>query len=766
MFITIKPSFLLLLGCLFTFQIFAQSWETEVEEIQEIFESFVIGEFYQGEYLISGKNHTLRLDGSGNILGLGEGVPNRKKFVFQDKIYSFSTEASIFEEGNAIDVTIHDKQGQILELFEIASSAAVLRAVILSDSTIAMLNYYSSSRRNYLEKYSSNGTLLKRVLLSETGTNPRNMIVTKDGRLITFDSSNFGQISSFDSNLNRQWILSNQTFEGRVHAVTSDEAGNIYFAASTGDFLDQNYRLGTINKIGELQRVVSIPGYKPEDSLYSLWISDIAIQDNSIAILFSSPETNEDLVVTCFDKDLNEKHTFTKNNGGFSSNIVPNNVGGYVFGFGLSNDPTNLSYRTNKTAVFYSLDSLCRISSTTNTLIGSVFHDINGNSTKDSTEVGLSNIELLHLADSTIYYTDENGHFEIENLSGEGTVQLLNIAPFWMTDSMTYTINSTMTTNIPLQCNSLKDAVFTKQLDCKSTEIVLDATNSDLMDANYLWNTGATTSSISVNQASTYEATVSTTNEYCVLTSVITFDVLEQANDLEIIKQNELCSGQSTILTATSGFQNYLWNTGDTTRSIQINDAGIYSVEASRSDSCIYVEALEVEIAESPKVEVLIWPTCSENDNTYFLSILKDTTQLWLVNQDTISQDDVDDIYTFVVPIGENLILRILDIQTGCDNYKFFISPSCNNSENRTPFQHTKTLVYPNPFKNSFTLQRPAIEEGNILCFDTGGNLIIEQKWTEGYQKTIDLKGFPSGIYWYRILSPRGITQGKIIKLE
>ncbi len=96
----------------------------------------------------------------------------------------------------------------------------------------------------------------------------------------------------------------------------------------------------------------------------------------------------------------------------------------------------------------------------------------------------------------------------------------------------------------------------------------------------YLWNTGDTTQVVSLVAAGVYNVTV-TSAEGCTAVSspvVIVVDPI-QIPEIAALGDTVFCAGGSVILTA-SNATSYLWNTGETTQSIEASDSGPYSVTA------------------------------------------------------------------------------------------------------------------------------------------------------------------------------------------
>ncbi len=114
---------------------------------------------------------------------------------------------------------------------------------------------------------------------------------------------------------------------------------------------------------------------------------------------------------------------------------------------------------------------------------------------------------------------------------------------------------------------------------CSGGYTTLTATGGD----SYQWSTGATTASINVNIAGNYSVTASTSNG-CSGSASVTV-IQNEASNVIISGSTVICSGIGTSLTASSG-TDYLWSTGETTQSINVNNPGSYSVTVTNNNGC------------------------------------------------------------------------------------------------------------------------------------------------------------------------------------
>lgn len=87
---------------------------------------------------------------------------------------------------------------------------------------------------------------------------------------------------------------------------------------------------------------------------------------------------------------------------------------------------------------------------------------------------------------------------------------------------------------------------------------------------------------------------------------------------------DELCEGSTAVISVPSGFENYLWNNGDTTRNITVSQGGVYYVTAANAMGCEgssdTLILLQRPVPNKPVIEVVgNNPTCANEEVILFV---------------------------------------------------------------------------------------------------------------------------------------------------
>jgi len=122
----------------------------------------------------------------------------------------------------------------------------------------------------------------------------------------------------------------------------------------------------------------------------------------------------------------------------------------------------------------------------------------------------------------------------------------------------------------------------------------------------YRWSTGETTPIIEVDKAGNYTLYV-TSFQGCVDSSSIDIQFEDEELYLEILGGNKLCYGGELTLSANQDYNSYLWNTDETSKSIEINKTGRYILTVETIKGCTISDT--IDITYHPKVQAQLKPT-------------------------------------------------------------------------------------------------------------------------------------------------------------
>ncbi len=116
-----------------------------------------------------------------------------------------------------------------------------------------------------------------------------------------------------------------------------------------------------------------------------------------------------------------------------------------------------------------------------------------------------------------------------------------------------------------------------------------------------IWNGTDTAFTFTTNEPGLVNVFVVDSNN-CVGESSVNITIAEEL-DVSIAGITEICSGESTTLTTDPIFPSYLWNTGETTAEINIEEAGIYFVTVDDGQGCFGFDTVEVVVNPLPTGE-------------------------------------------------------------------------------------------------------------------------------------------------------------------
>jgi spore coat protein CotH len=287
-------------------------------------------------------------------------------------------------------------------------------------------------------------------------------------------------------------------------------------------------------------------------------------------------------------------------------------------------------------------------------------------------------------------------------------------------------------------------------------QFVLNAGN---FGCSYLWNTGTTSQTITVNSGGNYSVTVN--NNGCkksdtVLVSLKPIPNAFAGNDTSI------CQGYSLSLNATGGVS-YAWN-NSVLQGIPFYPivSQFYTVTVTGSNGCKSKDSLKVSIIILPPkpsitvkygiVDTLISNVAIGNQWYQNGNILMGENGQKLLVPSLVNADYTDIVTENGCSSNPSDIISIVGINEYTDNFNF--------------------KVFPNPFKDFTTITYTLKIAADILIsiFDVTGReikVMVNTRQEKGeYSINFNAAELKSGIYYYSIKAGENTCTGKIVKIN
>lgn len=287
---------------------------------------------------------------------------------------------------------------------------------------------------------------------------------------------------------------------------------------------------------------------------------------------------------------------------------------------------------------------------------------------------------------------------------------------------------------------------------CEGENTILTASGG----TQYLWSTGETTASITVNPLTTTNYSVTVTNDTDSGTDEVTVFVNPIPN--VVASDDETINlGEYVTLSAT-GADSYLWSNGATLPNIAVSpqETTIYSV-TGYINNCSNIAQVTVNVTNTVSAyagkDMII---CSGETQTLIAD--GGETYLWSTGETTKSIDvtpNEDTTYTVIVSN---------DYDSDTDAVSVYVL-ECSEEETSN-YQYN---VYPNPASNGILqIQLSGLTDlSNLYIHDTIGKLIYSESFNDNdgqlIQKQIDISRYSSGLYFVTLQETNRTTTKKII---
>ncbi|MFW5768012.1 MAG: T9SS type A sorting domain-containing protein, partial [Bacteroidota bacterium] len=230
--------------------------------------------------------------------------------------------------------------------------------------------------------------------------------------------------------------------------------------------------------------------------------------------------------------------------------------------------------------------------------------------------------------------------------------------------------------------------------------------------------------------------------------------------EVDLGGDQNICEDESVILNAGDGYDNYTWSTGETTQSIEVSDAGFYTLLVANEFGCEAADTMQLFVNPMPVINLpdTAITTCVDEPFEYTLSETYDDI-IWpdgstgQTYSHTYTEEMID---TMLVTVG-NSGCYVTDTLIVDAQVCIFVDEGNNMSMS----------LYPNPTSSTVNLElqgyRGAVE---VRVFNSQGQQVIRESVNSDgeIQLDFDMSNFVPGVYFYRIQTDRKLYNHKIIK--
>jgi len=207
-----------------------------------------------------------------------------------------------------------------------------------------------------------------------------------------------------------------------------------------------------------------------------------------------------------------------------------------------------------------------------------------------------------------------------------------------------------------------------------------------------------------------------------------------------------ICPEESITIDASLTDTTYLWSTGETTAQIDIDTAGIYSVERSIIDGCTSIKEYEVILQETiPAISLGDVEICEGEDPTLSVENNPDIRVDWY-DAPTNGNLLLSDSFTFLPETEGTYYAQSETITANCE------------AENRTPIN---LIINPTPENETEVFE---ICEGDVVILDASFSEVT-YLWSTG-ETTAEIEVEDAGSYTVERTTTEGCSSTKVFEVS
>jgi hypothetical protein len=296
---------------------------------------------------------------------------------------------------------------------------------------------------------------------------------------------------------------------------------------------------------------------------------------------------------------------------------------------------------------------------------------------------------------------------------------------------------------------------------------IIQFTDNNSVDYDtYVWDFGDGTTSTNINETHSYSSpgtytvrlTVTDTNTNISNTMQQNIVIDDYPTDtVSITGNNPACFGETVTLTADASGMIYLWNTGETTQSINVTDAGNYYVQITNpSGAQCSVQSDTISINFYPEIDNTV---TINNNPVELVANQSGATYQWLdcdnANTAIAGETNQNFIPTQSGSYAVEITLNACTVTSNCETVTIVSVDKIDWLKN--------IKIYPNPVKNTLLLDSESTLQVSIITLD---GKVIDNYNLLDKKKSIDVSNICRGIYIARISFTSGKWKGRSINIR
>lgn len=291
--------------------------------------------------------------------------------------------------------------------------------------------------------------------------------------------------------------------------------------------------------------------------------------------------------------------------------------------------------------------------------------------------------------------------------------------------------------------------------------LTICAGSSTTLTANgagsYTWSTLAFIPSIVIAPLSSTNIVVAGTNSLgCMGGTIVPITVIQLPNVSISAPANQICSGQSSTLTA-SGAITYSWSTNNSGNSIVVSPSSnsSYTVTGTDANGCKNTAVQAVAVNATP--------TLNLNSSTNVVCIGQSAT-LTVSGANSYVWNDNSTALTLVVTPTMNATYSVTGTGTGNCQASAMITQSVSQCTSLSELNGASydVVMYPNPALNEVFFRSSGNETFDVVIFNSLGAVVITQK-QHGSEKALSVSSLAKGVYLVRLTQGENIVLKKLI---